>query len=75
MTIVAIGQDKLDSTENLGDFILCERCGERHIIKYGTTIDEKGNKVESKLLGFVECGGNTYLEGVSGKRLPKEGDV
>lgn len=65
----AIGADELKEKQDLGDFILCKHCGQRHIIEYGHTVKEDGTKVPTKLLAFYKCGENTYLAGINGKDI------
>jgi hypothetical protein len=63
--MLTIGNDELQKASFLGDFVLCERCGERHKIYYGK--DANGNK--TKLLSFVKCGERTFLVGLNGKDI------
>ncbi len=65
----AIGNNELDEKEPLGDFILCDKCGERHIITYGDEVMPDGTKKPSKLLAFYDCGGKSYLAGINGRRI------
>lgn len=67
-----IGNKELLEKEPLGDFILCGKCGERHIIKYGKEILSDGTKVETKSLSFYNCNGKTYLAGIDCKDVRKE---
>ena len=64
---IAIGNGELK--EALTETITCERCGEKHTIEYGSTINEDGTHTPSKLLAFVECQGKLYLAGIEGKRV------
>ena len=65
----SISNDELKEKEDLGDFILCKKCGKRHIVEYGDKILPDGNKVKSKAVAFVRCQGKVYLVGVGGKRV------
>ena len=60
----AIGNDELETLPVIGKTVKCDKCGGRHKVKYGT-VDGK----ESKLLGFYDCGENTYLASVAGKSV------
>ncbi len=50
----------------IGSTALCPICGKYHTIEYGT--DAKTGEV-SKMLGFVSCGGKSYLVAIEGKEL------
>ena len=67
--MLIIGKDELDKAEPLGDFILCNKCGNRHIIKYGDEVLPDGTLKPSKSLAFYKCNGKTYLAGIDGKRI------
>ena len=67
--MLAVGNDELDALPNLGDFILCQNCGERHRVEYGDEVQEDGSKIKSNLLAFYKCGGKTYLVGIRGKDI------
>ena len=67
----AIGNDELEKNPMLGDFILCDKCGERHKIEYGETILSDGTREPSKFLAFYTCGEKTYLAGIRGKDIRK----
>jgi len=64
-----IGNDELDKAEPLGDFILCNKCGNRHIIKYGDKVLPDDTLKPSKSLAFYNCGEKLYLAGIDGKRV------
>lgn len=66
---IAFGNDELDGKEEIGNTIICERCGETHEVRYGNEVLEDGTKVPSKMLAFVDCGDSTYLVGLDGKRI------
>lgn len=66
---IASGNDELSDKEDIGDTVVCVRCGELHRVKYGVEISDDTTKTPSKLLAFVDCGGSTYLVGVNGKRI------
>lgn len=72
MDWIAIGNEEI--TESLGDFILCDKCGQRHIIEYGDEILEDGTRIPSKLLAFYDCGGKSYLAGINGRDVRKTGE-
>ena len=65
----AIPQDELDKADSLGDFILCDKCGQRHIIEHGSEILDDGTAVPSKLLAFYRCDKKIYLAGIAGKNV------
>ncbi len=65
----AIGNDELEKADNLGDFILCDKCGERHLIDYGEEVMKDGTKKKTKLLAFYKCGDKVYLAGINGKKI------
>lgn len=65
----SIGNNELENATPLGDFIICDKCGKRHIIKYGDEILEDGTKKKSKLLAFYTCRGKSYLAGINGKSI------
>lgn len=67
--MLVIGNDELDKADLLGDFILCNKCGERHIIKYGDEVLSDGTLKPSKLLAFYKCGETLYLAGINGKSI------
>ena len=67
--MLAIGKDELDKAESLGDFILCDKCGNRHVIKYGNAVLSDGTSEPSELLPFYKCGKTIYLAGINGKRV------
>ncbi len=48
---------------------VCPKCKKTHKIKYG--IDTKTKKI-SKLLGFVDCGKESYLVTIAGKLIDTE---
>jgi hypothetical protein len=52
-----------------GETVVCERCGERHEIKYGSKQLDNGEFEPCKTLGFVECRGKDYLVSIHGKRV------
>lgn len=67
---VAIGPDELAEPAEAVD---CTRCGEQHVIEYGTSrtllADNTWSEpVPSKKLGFYKCGGELYLGTVEGRR-------
>ena len=65
----AIGNNELRNKPVIGKFAICPNCGKKHKVKYGKTQLEDGTWVESKLLGFVNCGKNSYLVSVEGKKI------
>lgn len=62
-----MGNDEIKKAPQLGDFILCKMCGQRHKIEYGKKVLPDGSKIPSKLLAFYKCGDNSYLGGINGK--------
>jgi ssDNA-binding Zn-finger/Zn-ribbon topoisomerase 1 len=62
----AIGNDELEEKEKAGKTALCPKCKKRHKIRHGT--DTKTGKT-SNLLGFVNCGKESYLVAVAGKLI------
>lgn len=67
----SIGNKELKDMKEIGEFILCDNCGERHRIKYGEEILKDGTKKPSKLLGFYSCHGKEYLASIAGKDIRK----
>ena len=65
----AIGNEELEQKEPLGDFILCDKCGERHIVEYGNKVEADGSLTQSKMLSFYKCNDKLYLAGINGKRV------
>jgi len=65
----AIGNDELNEAPKLGEFILCEQCGKRHRIAYGTQTLADGTKELATALAFYTCRGKTYLAGINGKDI------
>ena len=65
----AIGNDELKEAPKLEGTIICNHCGEEHIVKDsepGTKAD--GTVAEnSTTLQYYTCGGKTYLAGINGK--------
>ncbi len=66
--MLAFGPEELEDKENLGDFILCPKCGKRHVVKHADEILSNGSKVSSKLLSFYKCNGVVYVAGAMGKK-------
>ena len=64
-----IGNDELNKKDQLGDFILCDKCGERHRIEYGDKVEKDGTLTPSKLLAFYKCGNDSYLAGIGGRDI------
>lgn len=62
-----ISKEKTKGKPNLGDFILCKACGERHIVRYGKEILEDGTQIASRKLAFVTCREDDYIVGINGK--------
>ena len=52
--------------KELGDTILCDKCGKLHVIQW-----EGGGKDKRKqsTLQFYKCGALTRLAGINGKRI------
>lgn len=65
---LAVGNDELG--EEVGVKIKCSRCKKMHTIKYGKR--KIGNKwVNSKILGYVNCGKKAYLVAINGREFKK----
>jgi len=62
---ITIVNGELDNNKDIEETHHCKRCGEDHIVEYGT--DSNGKEV--KLLAFVKCGDVVYLAGMGGKLL------
>ena len=67
--MLTIGNNELDALPQLGNFILCKHCGNRHKIEYGKKIQKDGSKTKSDLLAFYKCKNKTYLAGINGKDI------
>lgn len=65
----AIGNEELEKAEPLGDSILCDKCGQQHMIEYADEVLPDRTKRKSKLLAFYKCGDKSYLAGINGKRV------
>jgi len=63
---IAIGNEELENQPKISKFAICPKCKKKHKVKYG--IDAKTKK-KSKMLGFVNCGKESYLVAVNGKKL------
>ena len=61
--MISIGNDELKECEILGDFILCDKCGERH--KITTWKSEDG----FTSISTYKCGVETYMAGIDGKDI------
>ena len=48
---LAVGNDELGG--EVGETVVCKRCGEEHTVQYGDKVEPDGTKTPSKLLGFV----------------------
>ena len=62
LPFLAVGSNELG--ELAGTHAACPKCFKQHKIKYGTT-DGK----ENKMLGFVNCGKQSFLVTIEGKLL------
>jgi len=68
-----IGNEDLKKAPVIGDFILCDTCGERHEIK--TLTGEPGDRLPAPknlcTLQIYRCGKRTYLVGLNKKDIRK----
>ena len=67
--MLAIGNDELEKSQKLGDFVLCHMCGKRHAIIYGDRVMPDGTKTKDTLLACYHCGPKLYLAGIGGKDI------
>lgn len=66
----SMGNDELEKREPLGDFIYCDRCRKRHIIRYGKKVLPDGTEKLDKLLAYVKCDdGKSFVVGINGKKV------
>jgi hypothetical protein len=63
----AIGNDELKEKKPIGKTTKCPHCGKIRKVRYGTV---KGK--ECRMLGFVNCGKESYLVAVTGKKLSND---
>ena len=66
--------DKIDSLPELGDFILCKECGQRHEVFDLTSVFEgkiwvEGIEVPPNTVFVYYCDGDLYAAGVDGKDI------
>ena len=61
----SIGNNELKKAKQLGEFILCDICGQRHRIK--TSIGDKGTSIQ-----YYKCGEKRYLAGMNHKDIRKK---
>lgn len=61
----AIGSKELKEAQRVGDFILCDKCGERHKVK--TTLSED----RTMSIQTYKCGDKAYLVGINHKDTRK----
>ena len=64
--MIAIGNEELKDLPNAGKTAKCPNCGKKHKIKYGI---DKATGLESNMLGFVDCGKESFLVAVDNKLL------
>ena len=64
---VAIGNDELGSP--IGETVTCPHCAGMHPVKYGDQVLPDGRREPSRLLGFYDCGGKTWLCAVDGRSV------
>lgn len=64
-----IGNDELKEKQDLGETIICPRCGEIHEVEFGEEVLKDGTRVPSDSLAFYKCGKKCYLCGVDGKSI------
>jgi len=66
----SIGNDQLEKCKPFGDFIYCNRCTKRHIIRYGEKVLTDGTKKLDKLLAYVKCDdAKSFLVGMNYKKV------
>ena len=65
----AIGNNELKELKPVGLFVKCKQCGKKHNVRYGKIVLPDGIKVPTKMLGFINCGKESYLVSVNGKLL------
>jgi hypothetical protein len=53
----------------IGKTTKCPNCGKLHEVKYADQVLADGTEVPCKLLGFVECGGESFMVALNGKEL------
>ena len=64
---VAVGNDELG--EMIGKTCKCPKCGKKHLVKYGT---DKATGKTTKMLGYVNCGKESYLVAINGRELKEQ---
>jgi hypothetical protein len=65
----AIGNEELEQLPEIGESVLCPRCGQLHPVQYGERVLPGGNKEPSKTLAFYKCGEKSYLAAINGKSV------
>ena len=65
----AISNAELSACPPAADTVVCKRCGERHTVEYGESVTADGERSPCRLLGFVRCGGSSYIAVISGKEV------
>ena len=65
----AIGNNELEKLKPVGETAKCPKCKKRHKVEYGKKKMPDGHYEETKMLGFVKCGEDSYLVSVNGKEL------
>ena len=66
---IAIGNDELGEDIGKEEKVKCKNCGKYHTIKYGKRKLKDGTYVESKMLGFVDCGKKSFLVTIDNKLI------
>jgi hypothetical protein len=61
--------NELSKSPPAGTHAACPHCGELKLIEYGDKVLPNGEKVPSRILGYVQCGESSYLVAVEGKLL------
>lgn len=64
-----IGQDELDKAPDLGDTVLCPKCGKHHKVRWGKVVHSDGTQNPSRMLACYNCRGKSYLCGINGKLI------
>jgi hypothetical protein len=69
LPFITVSNEELASKPDIGDTIICKKCGGEHDISYGEKVLDDGTKAPSKSLAFYKCGDEVYLAGINGKEL------
>lgn len=66
--MIAIGNNELG--EIAGDTVACPCCGQPRAVTFGERVNEDGTREPCNRIGFVTCGGKTYLATLNGRLVP-----